>query len=110
MMERHFRMDYYCARYSLVSYCCSLFETAQTRIPEAFGCLFFAGFETVQKVAETQSAQITEADEEPLGGNFLFNFVNPIQRSVRKLLVACKLIKPRKPNYSGKSLTPMSSP
>ena len=109
MMERHFRMDYYCVRSSRASYCCSLFETAQTRIPEAFGCLFFAGCETVQKVAKTQS-QITEADEEPLGRNFLFNFVNPIQRSVRKLLAACKLIKPRKPKYSGRSLTPMSSP
>ena len=28
------------------------------------GCLFFAGCETAQKVAETQSAQIPEADEE----------------------------------------------
>ena len=44
----------------------------------ALGCLFFPGCETVQKVAETQSAQIPEADEEPLGGNFLINFVNPM--------------------------------
>ena len=43
----------------------------------ALGCLFFAGCETVQKVAETQSAQIPEADEEPLGGNFLIKYVNP---------------------------------
>ena len=44
----------------------------------ALGCLIFAGCQTVQKVAETQSAQIPEADEEPLGGNFLINFVNPM--------------------------------
>ena len=36
----------------------------------ALGCLFFAGCETVQKVAESH--------EEPLGGNFLINFVNPM--------------------------------
>ena len=30
----------------------------------ALSCLIFAGCETVQKVAETQSAQIPEADEE----------------------------------------------
>ena len=30
----------------------------------ALGCLVFAGCETVQRVAETQSAQIPEADEE----------------------------------------------
>ena len=39
--------------------------------------LIFAGCQTVQKVAETQSAQIPEADEEPLGGNFLIKYVNP---------------------------------
>ncbi len=43
----------------------------------ALGCLIFAGCQTVQKVAETQSAQIPEADEEPLGGNFLIKYVNP---------------------------------
>jgi len=43
----------------------------------ALGCLFFVGCETVQKLAETQSAQIPEADEEPLGGNFLIKYVNP---------------------------------
>ena len=40
-------------------------------------CLIFAGCQTVPKVAETQSAQIPEADEEPLGGNFLIKYVNP---------------------------------
>ncbi|HAT60213.1 MAG TPA: hypothetical protein DCS60_05505 [Opitutae bacterium] len=30
----------------------------------ALGCLFFAGCETVKRLAETQSAQIPEADEE----------------------------------------------
>ena len=35
----------------------------------ALGCLFFAGCETVQKVAESH--------EEPLGGNFLIKYVNP---------------------------------
>lgn len=40
--------------------------------------LIFAGCQTVQKAAETQSAQISEALEEPLGGNFLINFVNPM--------------------------------
>ena len=44
----------------------------------ALGCLIFAGCQNVQKVAETQSAQIPEADEEPLGGNFLIKFVNPM--------------------------------
>jgi hypothetical protein len=44
----------------------------------ALGCLIFTGCQTVQKVAETQSAQIPEADEEPLGGNFLIKFVNPM--------------------------------
>ena len=43
----------------------------------ALGCLILAGCQTVQKVAETQSAQIPEADEEPLGGNFLIKYVNP---------------------------------
>jgi len=43
----------------------------------ALGCLIFAGCQTVQKVAENQSAQIPEADEEPLGGNFLIKYVNP---------------------------------
>ena len=40
--------------------------------------LIFAGCQNVQKVAETQSAQIPEAPEEPLGGIFLINFVNPV--------------------------------
>ena len=40
--------------------------------------LIFAGCQTVQKAAETQSAQIPEALEELLGGNFLINFVNPM--------------------------------
>ena len=40
--------------------------------------LIFAGCQNVQKVAETQSAQIPEAPEEPLGGIFLINFVNPM--------------------------------
>ena len=44
----------------------------------ALSCIIFAGCQTVPKVAETQSAQIPEADEEPLGGNFLINFVNPM--------------------------------
>ena len=40
--------------------------------------LIFAGCQTVQKVAETQSAQIPEAPpEEPLGGNFLIKYLNP---------------------------------
>ena len=43
----------------------------------ALGCLILAGCQTVQKVAETQSAQIPGADEEPLGGNFLIKYVNP---------------------------------
>ena len=43
----------------------------------ALGCLIFAGCQTVQKVAETRLAQIPEADEEPLGGNFLIKYVNP---------------------------------
>ena len=43
----------------------------------ALGCLILAGCQTVQKVAETQSAQIPEADEEALGGNFLIKYVNP---------------------------------
>ena len=47
----------------------------------ALGCLIFAGCQNVQKVAETQSAQIPEADEEPLGGNFLIKFVNPMNGS-----------------------------
>ena len=37
----------------------------------ALGCLFFAGCETVQKVAESH--------EEPLGGNFLIKYVNPLR-------------------------------
>ena len=41
-------------------------------------CLIFAGCQTVQKVAETQSTQIPEADEEPLSGHFLIKFVNPL--------------------------------
>ena len=45
----------------------------------ALGCLFFAGCETVPKVAETQSAQIPEVDQEPLGGNFLIKYVNPLR-------------------------------
>ncbi len=40
-------------------------------------CLIFAGCQTVPKVAETQSAQIPELDQEPLGGNFLIKYVNP---------------------------------
>ena len=47
----------------------------------ALGCLIFAGCQNVQKVAETQSAQIPEADEELLGGNFLIKFVNPMNGS-----------------------------
>ena len=43
----------------------------------ALCCLIFAGCQTVQKVTETQSDQIPEADEEPLGGNFLIEYVNP---------------------------------
>ncbi len=43
----------------------------------ALSCLIFAGCQTVQKVAETQSAQIPEVDQEPLGGNFLIKYVNP---------------------------------
>ena len=40
--------------------------------------LIFAGCQTVQKVAETQSAQIPEAPpEEPLGGDFLIKYLNP---------------------------------
>lgn len=40
--------------------------------------LIFAGCRTVQKVAETQSAQIPSAPpEEPLGGNFLIKYLNP---------------------------------
>ena len=40
--------------------------------------LIFAGCQTVQRVAETQSAQIPEAPpEEPLGGNFLIKYLNP---------------------------------
>lgn len=40
--------------------------------------LIFAGCQNVQKVAETQSAQIPEAPpEEPLGGNFLIKYLNP---------------------------------
>ena len=41
-------------------------------------CLIFAGCQTVPKVAETQSAQIPEVDEESLGGNFLIKYVNPM--------------------------------
>ena len=44
----------------------------------ALSCLIFAGCQTAQKLAETQSAQIPEADEEPLGGHFLIKFVNPL--------------------------------
>lgn len=44
----------------------------------ALSCFIFAGCETVQKVAKTQSAQIPEADEKPLGGHFLIKFVNPL--------------------------------
>tara|TARA_B100000212_G_scaffold342575_1_gene330773 strand:+ start:22426 stop:22830 length:405 start_codon:yes stop_codon:yes gene_type:complete len=43
----------------------------------ALGCLIFAGCRTVHEVAEPQSARILEADEEPLGGNFLIKYVNP---------------------------------
>ena len=43
----------------------------------ALSCIIFAGCQTVPKVAETQSAQTPEADEEPLGGNFLIKYVNP---------------------------------
>ena len=40
--------------------------------------LIFAGCQTVQRVAETQSAQIPEAPpEEPLGGDFLIKYLNP---------------------------------
>ena len=40
--------------------------------------LIFAGCQTVQRVAETQSAQIPEASpEEPLGGDFLIKYLNP---------------------------------
>ena len=45
----------------------------------ALCCLIFAGCQTVQKVAETQSAQTAEVDQEPLGGNFLVKYVNPLQ-------------------------------
>ena len=44
----------------------------------ALGWLIFAGCQTVQKVAETQSAQIPEVDEASLGGNFLIKYVNPM--------------------------------
>ncbi|MAM90173.1 MAG: hypothetical protein CMI15_01695 [Opitutaceae bacterium] len=44
----------------------------------ALCCLIFAGCQTVPKVAETQSAQIPEVDEESLGGNFLIKYVNPM--------------------------------
>ena len=43
----------------------------------ALSCIIFAGCQTVPKVAETQSAQIPELDQEPLGGNFLIKYVNP---------------------------------
>ena len=45
----------------------------------ALFCLIFAGCQTVPKVAETQSAQTPEVDEEPLGGNFLIKYVNPLR-------------------------------
>ena len=45
----------------------------------ALCCLIFAGCQTVPKVAETQSAQTPEVDEEPLGGNFLIKYVNPLR-------------------------------
>ena len=45
----------------------------------ALCCLIFAGCQTVPKVAETQSAQIPEVDEESLGGNFLIKYVNPLR-------------------------------
>ena len=45
----------------------------------ALCCFFFAGCQTEQKVAETQSAQIPEVDQELLGGNFLIKYVNPLR-------------------------------
>ena len=45
----------------------------------ALCCLIFAGCQTVQKVAETQSAQTAEVDQELLGGNFLIKYVNPLR-------------------------------
>tara|TARA_B100000963_G_scaffold338739_1_gene335893 strand:- start:672 stop:1076 length:405 start_codon:yes stop_codon:yes gene_type:complete len=45
----------------------------------ALCCLIFAGCQTIPKVAETQSAQTPEVDEEPLGGNFLIKYVNPLR-------------------------------
>ena len=40
--------------------------------------LIFTGCQTVQKVSETQSAQIPEGPDVSLGGIFLINFVNPM--------------------------------
>ncbi len=42
-------------------------------------CLIITGCQTVPKVAETQSTQTPEVDEEPLGGNFLIKYVNPLR-------------------------------
>ena len=56
---------------------CFGYAMRSTTILLALGCLIFAGCQTVQKVAETQSAQISEANEESLGGNFLIKYVNP---------------------------------